>query len=201
MLKTILLSCAFVVAATSLAATDESSHPDFSGSWELNEERSDDVREKLRQATRPSAAAVRQRGRPAPGAFGSDRQGSESDLEDMVETARIVNIRHQDPEMEISAALPGRQVHLMLYTDGRTFDRPSGPEETVEASAHWRGGGRLVFDYTIAGGRGVKETWELVAEGTRVLVATEIAAKSLSPAVSFQRVYDRVEIVQWAVPE
>ncbi len=196
-------ACCLPLAAPAIGEVDSGAHPDFSGSWELNLERSDDARELI-------AAAMRSRvEQPSRGGFGvrpgSGSDDARSELRERIETLvvgpRVVTIAHADPELTIESALPDRPFELTIYTDGREFPLPGPGDGELRATAEWRGGGRLVMEYEISAGRPVRETWELVADGARVLVATEIKGRGSMSDLRIQRVYDRVEIVPWDVPD
>lgn len=185
--------------------------PDFSGSWELDAERSDDIEAKLKDAAR---MASQQRGpgsprsgRPSTGGWNNSggRPQGDPDLEkaatDLEHGLRILAIEHEGSEMRISSAMPGSDYAQAIYTDGRAFDRSTLDGSRVPAKAEWGRGGRLVIEYEGLGKRPVRETWEVVADGSRILITTRVAAKGLAPAIELNRVYDRVEIVPWNVPD
>lgn len=188
--------------------------PDFTGTWELDAERSDDVEEKLKEAARDARASSQSRGRRPtrpvrpltgtwsnPGAAGDDAADPDRAVGDLEHGLRILAIEHEEPQMRISSGMPGSTYAQVIYSDGRVFDRLILDGSRVPAKAEWKRGGRLLVEYEGLGERPVEETWELVADGSRILVTTRVAAKSLQPALRLNRVYDRVEIVPWDVPE
>lgn len=190
----------------------EGAQPDFSGSWELNEERSDDADEKAKEARRtavdPGSGSTRggYGRRLPPGATPRDtesegeRRSWLSLLSGYREAVRILRIDHAEPELRITSAMPGSAIAQTVYTDKRSFERP-GSGEGNAAEASWQRGGRLLVELETPDGRAIRETWELVAEGARLLITAKLEGGRLLPDVSYQRVYDRVEIVPWDVPE
>jgi len=201
--------CGFLATAgLTAAAGQEAAPPDLSGNWELDPDRSDDPREKLRDALRTSQELERRQrgvrgGVRAGGARGTDDADSQQRrdrLEALAESVRVVAIEHRDPVLSFRSGLADSDWALTAYTDGREFERPSPSGESVAATAGWERGGRLVVRYEPLEGLQARETWELVAEGSRILLTTEVIGKSIEP-VRYQRVYDRVEIIPWDVPD
>lgn len=195
------VACAVLVCLVSppvvTAAEEIPPHADFSGSWEFNQERSDDPAEKVAEVVRDREPPRSLRSRARGGAASSDdRQELRQQIEGLITAPRVVNVVHEDPTLIVESALPESPYKRTLHTDGREFTYHG-----AEASAGWGLGGRLVVEYETGAGQPVKETWELVAEGSRVLITTEFIGTGLVPSVRVQRVYDRVEIVPWAVPE
>ncbi len=193
-----------LLASMAGAAQEVLAVPDLSGSWELNQERSDDPGERVDEAMRnwvgrPAGPGGSRGGGPASGA-GDQRRQVREQVEALVAAPRVITITHAEPVLTLESALPDSPFEQTLYTDGRKFRRRGARGDEVEAVARWQRGGRLVVELT-SFDRAVRETWELVADGARILVATELAGKGLLPAVRVQRVYDRVEIVPWAVGE
>ncbi len=194
-----------LLASMAGAAQEVLAVPDLSGSWELNQERSDDPGERVDEAMRnwvgrPAGPGGSRGGGPASGA-GDQRRQVREQVEALVAAPRVITITHAEPVLTLESALPDSPFEQTLYTDGRKFTRPGARGGVLEASARWQRGGRLAVEYATASGRQVRETWELVAEGARVLVATELTGKGMLPSVRVQRVYDRVEIVPWAVAD
>ncbi len=195
-----------MLASAAGLAEETPAGPDFSGSWELNSERSDDPRERVEEAMRGwadrPAGAGGPSGRSPRGDEPADpRRAVREQVEALVTAPRVITITHGEPLLKIESALPDSPFEQTVYTDGRKFPRRGARGEEVEATAQWQRGGRLVVEFSSASDRRVRETWELVAEGSRVLVTTELAARGLLPAVRVQRVYDRVEIVPWDQPD
>ena len=204
-----LAGCLVSMAILSGGSAQEPPRPDLSGSWELDEERSDDAVEKLRQVLRSERELAQRRGggrsgfrggRPGAGGAAGEDQDRQSRLEALAASVRIVTIAQQDPVLELTSGLADSDWALTVFTDGREFERASPAGESVMATAIWERGGRLVVRYEPVEGFQAKETWELVADGTRILLTTEVTGKTIQ-GIRYLRVYDRVEIVPWDVPE
>lgn len=185
--------------------------PDLTGSWELDVERSDVAAEKLDAARRAAEANVDSR-RGRGGSGGSTRSGAMSGRPGSApeetsssrwaaELPRILVIEQEEPELRLSSSRDDSGFEATYYIDGRSFYRQGLRPGPVEATAAWQRGGRLRIEFTAADGRAVREDWELVAEGSRVLVTTVVGRRGLVPEVEFRRVYDRVEVVPWDVPD
>lgn len=209
-----IIAIAVAIALAAGTALGEAERPDFSGYWELNAERSDDAREKEREGQRLTADTGRggasrggHRSRRLPAGAGGRQAEPESGklswltlLSGYGQDLRIVQVEHGEPDLRITSAMPGTSFTQLLHTDERPFER-SGSGTEGSARARWQRGGRLVVELEAPDGRALTETWELVAEGSRLLMTAKLEGGRLLPDVTYQRVYDRVEIIEWDVAE
>lgn len=99
-----------------------------------------------------------------------------------------LDIVQQDPKMTIED--PDTGYDRTVLTDGTPFDIsiPGG----MQGTAHWKKGGRLEVEYETPYERKVHETWELVADGERILLTLQMSGGH-GPKVEIKRVFDRVD--------
>jgi hypothetical protein len=181
-----LLACALAILPGELPAAEE---PNFAGTWQLNDEQSDDAREKIRSAIGSSGGGRH-------GSFGG-RRGSrgggpggdpQERMGKMLEAAERLTIAHRDLELTITDN--NGRAHT-FYTDGRSFEQQTPRGDAVDVTARWQGG-QLVVER--AGGRGgkVSETYELAPDGQQLFVTTRIENRRFEEPVVIRRVYDAV---------
>ena len=215
-----LLSALLLVAAAGLpAAGDPAEHNDITGTWQLNEELSENPRDKMREAmsSRGGRGGGRGGGFGGPGGgggFGGGRGGGGrgggfggpgggrgpggaggANREEMQERMRALEESFQ--VLEINHQEPemlvryGEERQETIYTDGRAFDRTVGRGELVEATAKWKGKERIVVK--AEGERGkVTETWEWVADAGQLWLTVKVSGSGRMPDFEYRRVYDPV---------
>ena len=186
---------------------DASARPDFSGTWRLNTDLSEDPREKMQEARGGSGG----RGGAGGGSFGgrggmggggrggmgggsmggggrrgggSGDGGTDSSFSRLGEIAaqRVLTISHKDPELVIRD-LNGRS--RALFTDARNVEEER-LEGTAKVQTKWRD--RTVVVVTTLGSRETTETFERAVDGSHLFLTTKIAGGRGS--LSFRRVYD-----------
>jgi hypothetical protein len=168
---------------TSLAAD----RPDFSGNWQLNEELSENPREKMMEKMRGSGGGSRGRG----GAGGMRSGGSQEDMrsryQSMAERVQELEILHQEPELVIEFADGSSRT---IFTDGQvvTDDFAGG---VLEGKGKWKGDSQVVFKSESAVGSKVTEIYELNETGDMLFLTTKMEGDGRRPSISFRRVYDR----------
>jgi hypothetical protein len=218
--RTVLLSIALVfpsVAALgprSLHADEKpkvaSVTPDLSGHWVYNRELSDDAREKMREGMakgggpgggRPPGApggggmggpggggmggsGGGGRGGPPPGGMGGDDDPRQA-MRAILEPAEELTIARTATEIALEEKF-GETRHL--HPDGKKYKTDNGGSD-VKAS--WKEG-KLVVETKRARGGSVVETWELVPDGSRILVNVKMEG-GFGPGVTLKRIYDRAE--------
>jgi hypothetical protein len=186
---------------------DASARPDFSGTWKLNTDLSEDPREKMQEARGGSGGRGGGSGGSG-GSFGgrggmgggggrggmgggggrrggggSGDSGSDSSSR-MGEIAaqRVLTISHKDPELVIRD-LNGRS--RALFTDARNVEEERS-EGTAKIQAKWKD--RSVVIVTKLSTRETTETFERAADGSHLFLTTKMEGGRGS--FSFRRVYD-----------
>jgi hypothetical protein len=197
--RTVLLSIALVfpsVAALgprSLHADEKpkvaSVTPDLSGHWVYNRELSDDAREKMREGMAKGGGGMGGsggggRGGPPPGGMGGDDDPRQA-MRAILEPAEELTIARTATEIALEEKF-GETRHL--HPDGKKYKTDNGGSD-VKAS--WKEG-KLVVETKRARGGSVVETWELVPDGSRILVNVKMEG-GFGPGVTLKRIYDRAE--------
>ena len=197
------------------AADDKRDDVDFSGEWQLNEELSDDPREKMQEmmskrrsgrggggGSQRGGGGGGQRsgdgrgggrqgggsgtGGPGGGGLGEDGQRRGGPFGDP-EAAKSLSIAYDAPRLTIiDAAERGR----VLYTDGRKVNRDYGEGRLVEVKARWKKG---VLEVERKGERGSqRERYRLSEDGQRLTLESRIEMGRMGK-FEIERVYDRAE--------
>lgn len=180
--------------------------PDLSGNWRLNEKESDNPREKMRAGMRrggrgggfPGGGGMRGgggpgggrrggfgggEGGPGMGGPGGEGMGGPARFERMEEHYRTLQIRHQEPALEVEY---GDQRGETFYTDGRKVKRDTGERGLVEVQAKWKDN-RVVVERETGRGKAT-ETFELAPDTRRLIVTSKMGGPMGS--VTIKRVYD-----------
>ncbi len=172
--------------------------PDLSGSWELNEARSDLMGNEMQDQMIGGAAP----GRRPEGAEGSGRRGGggrggrggfnpeqmRQRMQTLMEAARAFEVIQTDSTILLaSKSGPSR----LMFTDGRKIKQqmPGGTE--VETKARWKDGVLLVERKF--GDLKIKETYQRSEDGERLVVHLELSGGMLPRALKARRVYTNVE--------
>lgn len=215
---------AIVVGGVSLglpALAASADHPDFSGTWELNEELSDNPREKMQEAMEQRMAppmggsgggmgggsmggggsgggmggAGKGGGGARGGAGGMGGPGDGMpDREEMQRRMRQIGERVRVMKIE-----HGEAGMIVVYADGneRTLhlDGKKHYRETgrgdLEIKSKWSGDREITVKAKTEDGRRVSEKWELAAEGGLLEVTVKIDGDSRRPSFDLKRVYQR----------
>ena len=185
------LTLGVLLAVASLAAEQ----PDFSGTWKLNQELSENPREKMAESMskgRGGESGGRGGGmgggmRGGGGGRGGGREGMEERLGEREARIQQIVIDHEDPTFRIRFADDSENT---FFTDGRmTEDLEAG---LLEARANWKKGRRIDIERESPQGGSITEMYELSADGSQLFVKTKMEGSGRSPKITFQRVYDRV---------
>jgi hypothetical protein len=187
---------------------DANTRPDFSGTWKLNADLSEDPREKMRDARGSSGGRGGGDfgGRGGGGGFGGGgrggmegggmggggrRGGGDSGdrgvdgatrLGETLAAQKVLTISHKDPELVIRD-LNGRS--RTFFTDARKLEEERA-EGTAKIQTKWKD--RTVVVVTKVGSRETTETFERAADGSHLFLTTKIDG-GRAP-LSFRRVYD-----------
>jgi hypothetical protein len=185
------LTLGVLLAVASLAAE----RPDFSGTWKLNQELSENPREKMAESMskgRGGAGGGRGGGmggemRGGGGGRGGGREGMEERPGEREARIQQIDIDHEDPTFRIRFTDDSENT---FYTDGRmTEDLEAG---LPEARANWKKGRRIDIERASPQGGTITETYKLSADGSQLFVKTKIEGSGRMPKITFERVYDRV---------
>ena len=191
--------CALLLFATPSVAETEvgQERSDFTGTWQLDEELSDDPREKMREAMRDRGGGrgggFGRRGGGRGGGFGgrgsSGGERGGGPMRDLAQGAEQLTITHQEPSFRVVDAAERER---LVSTDGEAHELTTPAGDLVELSAEWKRGDRLELVMERPERPKMTETYELVAEGTRLYVTIEIEGQGRRPSLEFRRVYDRI---------
>jgi hypothetical protein len=178
--------------------------PDFSGTWQLNRQLSDDPAKILRQEMERRRAAGTMGGAGArggsmggragsmggPGGVGSpeDPLAAAERLERVNRGAETIVIEQRGQEIRIRYA-DGRD--RLLVTDGKKHLRESGIGD-LQTKAKWKGGDKLLVKSKTEQGRQITETYEYSPHGTRLHVKVTVDGIGDGPSLRFERVYERI---------
>jgi hypothetical protein len=191
---------AVVLLACQPAPPRAAERPDLDGVWTLNEELSEDPREKMHEAMRSGRGKGGGRGGPGGGmgrggGGGGGGRGGMGDpeqmrrrMEDRERAARRLEIRGADPGIVIRYADGSERT---LFPDGKRHRRETGVGD-LETTARWKSDGRLVVKARTERGQEIEETYEIEPYAHRLHVTVE-SAGGRGPKFSFLRVYDFVD--------
>jgi hypothetical protein len=205
----LLVSAALLLVGNLAARAVEKANerPDFTGTWQLNNEESDDLREKMLEARQGrgngsggSRGGGGFGGPPAGrggmggprGRFGGRGGGDRGDMGApplMREALERLVISHSDPEITISYG-DGRL--LVLYTDGRKIERESPFGEVLVFKTKWKED-RIVVKRRSEGRPEVTEIYELSPERERLFVTLEFEPPRGGGQITLRRVYESVD--------
>jgi hypothetical protein len=121
---------------------------------------------------------------PPPGGMGGDDDARES-MRAIFEPAEELSVAQAGPEIAIDEKF-GRM--RRLHPDGKKYKTDNGASE-IKTS--WKEGKLLVETKGTRGG-GVVETWELVPDGSRIIVMVKMEG-GFGPSVALKRIYDRAK--------
>jgi len=210
-----------VFAGPTPAAADEKPKvapvtADLSGRWVYNRELSDDAREKMREGMEGKSGPGGGRppggpggggtggpggggtggpgggmggsggGRmgPPPGGMGGDDDPREA-MRAIMEPAEELVIGQTETEIAVDEKF-GRT--RRLHPDGKKYKTDNGASEIKTT---WKDGKLLVETKRVRGGS-VLETWQLLPDGTRLIVNVKMEG-GFGPGVTLKRIYDRAE--------
>jgi len=185
------------------AADDKKHDVDLSGEWQLNEELSDDPREKMQEMmSKRGGGRGGGRGDPSGGGARGGRQGERSGGGGRgmgeegqrrggpfgdPEAVKSLSIEYDAPALTV---IDGAERARIVYTDGRKVNRDYGEGRLVEVKARWKKG---VLQIDRKGERGTqRERYRLSEDGQRLTVEASIQMGPMGK-IEIQRVYDRVE--------
>ena len=194
------LGLALVLIGRSPTASGQTSgQADFSGTWALKDEGSDDLfrdrADKAKEGEASSGGARRQGGRSGGGSGGgSGRAGSgggaghsllgELPMEALVNAGLLV-ITDEGSTVQVTYS-PGRKRVFHLDGDERELDEGGGPAK-VTAKRKGAAGEKIVVSSKWSNGRSLTETWELLGNPRRIAVNGKASGLM---SFQYQRVYE-----------
>jgi hypothetical protein len=184
---------------------DANSRPDFSGTWTLNDELSEDPRTKMQEAGggRGGRGGGRAGGGEGGGGFGGrggvggggrggrrggggdsgDRGGDgASRIGETLAAQKVLTISHKDPQLLVTD-LNGRA--RTFFTDARKVEEERA-EGTAKIQTKWKD--RSIVVVTKLGDREITDTYERAADGARLFLTTKMEGGRAT--FSFRRVYE-----------
>ncbi len=168
---------------------------DFSGTWQLNEDLSEDPQSKMRERMESRRAGGmgpgggrmgRGGGSRGRGPGGGDPGVTRDRMRRMEQGSETLTILHVEPQMMI---LTADDRERLIYTDGRKQMRTGGVGP-VETRAKWKKDKLIVRD-RMETGRTITRTFFYLPQDPHLYVDTEIEGRG--PSFRLQRVYDRTD--------
>ena len=187
---------------------DANGRPDFTGTWTLNEDLSEDPRTKMREAgggrggrggggfggRGGGEGGGGSGGRGGMGGGGRGRRGGDGGsgergggdgamrLGETLAAQKVLTISHKDPDFVVTD-LNGRS--RTFFTDARKVEEERA-EGTAKIQAKWKD--RSIVVATKVGDRETTDTYERAADGARLFLTTKIEG-GRAP-FSFRRIYE-----------
>ena len=194
------------------AALTAFKQPDFNGEWNLNWDRSDDPREKLREAFGPRGqrrggfggrrggygGSRGGYGGPGGGVGGptspggrsrGGRGGPQGRMGGMLQPAETLTIRLNDPEFHLESS---DDRVTTLFTDGRDIEQQGPGGEVLRSSTHWEGDRIVSVSETPRGGK-LTRTYEVSPDSSQLLLTLRIDNSRFGKPVKIRYVYDRLK--------
>lgn len=192
-LRTARTAVAFSIAVLAGAAASAQQKPDFSGSWQLNREISDDVKAQIEKAAGPASMKG--------GGYESDRvlpRGSGGSEVDRVQLRRWLIQRAGEFErltVEQTAAelkLLGAESSTRIFYFGRASTRQPEAGPRLTGSVRWDGE-QLVVEEAGKEGWKIIEVYTLVPGGERLNVALRFEVDVFKEPVDLKLGYQRAK--------
>ena len=194
------------------AASFAGDRPDFSGTWQLNEQLSDDPVKVMRDEMQRRMAAARIGGMGGPGGGmsdggmggrggmggpggdgggkgGGDPTAAAERMERLNRGAEKIEIAQRETEIRIHYA-DGRE--RLLVPDGKKHLRESGIGD-LQTKTKWKDDEKLVVKSTTEQRHLITEVYEYSPHGTRLHVTVSVDGKDGGPSFRFRRVYERFQ--------
>jgi hypothetical protein len=210
------LALLFIVGQifVSARAADKTSNyatqqPDLTGKWQINREKSDNPRDKMRNrgpgpggpgGPPPGGGGFPGGPPPGGGSFpgGGDPPSQEqmekmrARMEEGMRGAEALEISQSGVEITVNETGDEKTVHTQTYfTDGRKSEQ--GTERgKLETRAKWKGQ-KLVVEMKTEHGGTITRTYELASGGRQLYVTVKIENEGMPGAISIRSVYDKSE--------
>lgn len=178
----------------------------FTGTWERNEDESDDPEEKMRAAFEAMRERMKGRGgRMGPPPEGAGRPGGMGEAGRMGPGGRPGAGPPDFGSMFVSAdsletTLKGGEFHVLTsddapvriyYLDGKKHKRQAPSGMTMETKSEMTGDRIVVEQETEQGGE-IRETYELSPDGGRMIVTVQFKGRFFKEPVIVRTVYEAV---------
>ncbi len=179
--------------------------PDLSGFWVLNEELSDDPRNKMKEFKSEKSQGFHGRGmgggKGSGGGMGRGGRGGRMDggprkggmgssrtaMARIVRPARSIEIKHEDPLLVI---IDDQGRMRRIYTDNRGSSiSVSGGMNQQVSTAGWEQDELVVETSSVKGGR-FTQRYKLEADGSRLSLTTEMAMQQATKILTIRTLYD-----------
>ena len=160
------------------AAEAQSNRPDFSGVWELDQERSDDAVRAIRDALGQTGGR---------GERQIERQALSSRLSYLARAAGTIEIEQTEKDIKLFNSEDDVRIH---YIDGEKHPRQSPGGEQMTTVTEWRG---TFLDLTTEGPDIGKVTETLGIEGARLVHIVRIQNSAFEKDLVVRAYYNRAE--------
>jgi hypothetical protein len=187
--------CVLICMGLTIAAQNRGTagHPDFSGSWQLNRELSDDPQKKMKEAMGSMGGAAGAFGRIMGGMRGGGGKANER-MKNSPLMSGLMKIIHNDPELRITTD-DESGASKTIYTDGRLVRdtmQVRDKEVDTETTARWKGDQLVV---TTQMGQGGKRTaiYRLAEDARQLIISLQIENPRLNQPIEMRLVYDADE--------
>jgi hypothetical protein len=179
-------------AKGSVPQTQSAAKPNLAGQWKLNNDQSDDPRQKMQEAM---AANGQGGGRGAGGEGGGGRRdGGQGGPGAMMNDLAQLTVVQTDTSVKVSSA-SGRV--LAAYPEDQQAAKPSSnggnPDDDTRTYsppvAKWQGS-QLVASMQGRRGGSTTRTYELSSDGKQLIVTTKMQNPRFTQPVTFRLVYD-----------
>jgi len=190
-----------------LASAASADRVDFTGSWQLDENLSEDPLAEMSHAMDEQRRAREMAGDQGGigggmtgggtgtgGGMGSgpvrvddtlERERMERRLDELGKRLEEMSVTHEGDKLIVRYADGHERI---LYTDGKKHYRESGIGD-LDTRTKWKGHSEIVIKATLEDGRKVTETWELGPDDGLLHVKTSMKGHGGEPTVDFKQVY------------
>ena len=190
-----------------MASAASADRVDFSGSWQLDKNLSEDPLAEMGDAMEERRRAMEMAGEQGGlgggmagggtgtgGGMGSgrvpvddtlERERMERRLDELGKRLQEMSVTHEDDKLTVRYADGHERI---LFTDGKKHYRESGIGD-LETRTKWKGNREIVVKATLEDGRKITETWELGPDGGSLHVKTSMKGRGGEPSFDFKRVY------------
>jgi hypothetical protein len=186
----------------------------LAGDWQLNKDESDDPHRKVQQAhggsRNPNNGPTMGGGSwpgsnwPGGGGYGGNRGNRmpENDsgasekqrMQEMLDPTIRLNVEQKDPKAPEIVLTGDQSRKTILYTDGRTLEKPKDPKEQQgpqELLAHWDGN-KLVTEEKVGKSGSMTRSYELSSDGLQLWEDVHLTLGKKNTDVTIRYVYDAV---------
>ena len=201
-------------SATAAGHTSNSptEQPNLTGKWQINREKSDNPRDKMRNRSGggpgvggpdgPPPGGGGFPGGPPPGGGGFPGGGNPPSQEQMermrarmeegMRAAEALEITQSGAEVTVNETGDEKIVHTQTYiTDGSKAEKDT-ERRKLETRAKWKGQ-KLVVEMKTEHGGTITRTYELASGGRQLYVTVKIENEGMPGAISIRSVYDKSE--------